>query len=161
MAATELPGPLRRFYQLAWSDRRLFLEASIVSAIVWGGLRMVPFGTLRRALERYCVRAFRANPAPLPRILWAVQAAARRLPGGRTCLVEALSADVMLRRRGYLPSLHLGVRKQNDGVERLDGHAWLVFDNRVIVGAVEDLAGYTDMVAGARTTPTSTSSLPG
>jgi hypothetical protein len=109
----------------------------MLSAMVWTGLRTLPFATLRRVLEKCWVRGSEATAVPTLRIVWAVHAASRRLPGGRTCLVEALAADVMLRRRGYAPVLHLGVRKRNDREELLDGHAWVVCDNRVVVGAVD------------------------
>jgi hypothetical protein len=146
--------PVRTFRQLQPTDRRLFVEAAMLSAMVWTGLRTLPFATLRRVLEKCWVRGSEATAVPTLRIVWAVHAASRRLPGGRTCLVEALAADVMLRRRGYAPVLHLGVRKRNDREELLDGHAWVVCDNRVVVGAVDELGDYTEIVADAQTTAT-------
>jgi hypothetical protein len=123
----------------------------MLSGLVWVGLRILPFGTLRRALDERC-QGSTAVAEPMPRIVWAVRAASRRLPGGRTCLIEALAADVMLRRRGHAPVLHLGVRKRNDRVAPLDGHAWLVCDGRVVVGAVDDLGEYNAIVAGPAAT---------
>ncbi len=83
-----------------------------------------------------------AHPATPARVGWAVAAAARRLPG-TTCLVEGLAAVALLRRRGYRPVLHVGVRRPGGGQgERLDAHAWVECDGRVVAGKLENLVEY-------------------
>lgn len=143
------PMRVRRFWMalrtLTPGERHLLAEAAMLTAVVWLGLRTLSFASLRQVLEACCRRTAGHPSDPLSGIAWAVQAASRRIPGGRTCLVEALVADVMLRRRGYQPVLHLGVRKQHDRTPPLTGHAWVVCNNRVVVGTVADLAGYTAM----------------
>lgn len=141
--------PLRRSWRAFGvrtpEERHLFAEAAMLTAFVWLGLRTLPFASVRRALDACGRRRARRPSDPLPRVAWAVEAASRRIPGGRACLVEALVADVMLRRRGRQPVLHLGVRKQHDRTPLLAGHAWVVCDDRVVVGTVADLADYTAM----------------
>jgi hypothetical protein len=137
------------FWTLTRDDRRLFLEAALLTAFVWIGLRTISFAALRRSLDGYCHRACTTSSDPLARIGWAVQAASRQIPGGRTCLLEALAADVMLRRRGYEPLLQLGVRRQNDRTQPITGHAWVVCNNCIVVGTVADLADYTALSAPA------------
>jgi hypothetical protein len=39
--------------------------------------------------------------------------------------------------------LHLGVRRHDDRAQPLTGHAWLVCNERIVVGTVADLAEYT------------------
>jgi len=145
---------------LSREDRRLVAEAAMVTALVWVGLRTVSFGTLRRALEGCSRATTRSSRGHVARIAWAVEAAARRIPGGRTCLVEALTAHLMLRRRGYEPELHLGVRKPRAHAQPLDGHAWVVCDNQVVVGAVADLRDYNFVARMSHTSARSSQGRP-
>ena len=127
-------------FTLTRHRQRLALEAAALSVCVYAGLRVLSFASLRRALDVCSRRSALRRGDDMPHIAWAVEAVSRRLPGGRTCLIEALTADVMLRRRGHEPVLHLGVRRQTD--PPVDGHAWLVCDNQIVVGAVADLRDY-------------------
>ena len=130
-----------RFRALDVDRRRLVFEAAVLVGIVCVGLRTMPLGRLRRLLER-CERRRPARASASPgAIAWAVQAAARRFAGARTCLVEALAAEAMLRRRAYPSELRLGVRRGCDR-SRLDGHAWVECNGVVVVGAIEDLESY-------------------
>ena len=108
-------------------------------ALVRVGLLVIPFSTLRRLLP---VRSRVPGKAKVARISWAVTAAARRLPGCTSCLVKALAADAMLRRRGYPSELRFGVRQRANHPTTLEAHAWIVSDDAVVVGALEDLSDY-------------------
>lgn len=133
------------FRTLTRHDRRLVIEAGILSVFVYVGLRTLSFASLRRALDACSGRVTHDGAHNIARVKWAVEAASRRIPGGRTCLIEALTADVMLRRRGYEPVLHFGVRKHANRIPPVDGHAWVVCDNRIVVGSVADLGDYAAM----------------
>jgi Transglutaminase-like superfamily len=136
----------RTFQRLGADHRWLIVEAAALTGVVWLGLRTVSFARLRRALDVCSQRALPQSPTPLPAIGWAVNAAARRFPAKRTCLVEALAADVMLRRRQYRTALHLGVQKTTNRMRPLDGHAWVECNGVVVVGHLEDLAKYSGAV---------------
>jgi hypothetical protein len=58
--------------------------------------------------------------------------AQRRLPWKTTCLVAALAARAMLRRRGIDCVLRFGVRRAADG--RLAAHAWLEAGGGIVCG---------------------------
>jgi hypothetical protein len=62
---------------------------------------------------------------------WAICAAARRVPWRSDCLIQALAAAAWLRRHGHEPVARLGVAR---GQGTLQAHAWLVLEERVIVG---------------------------
>jgi len=132
----------RAFRALDAEGRRLIVEATVLLAFVWVGLRTLSFATLRRLLDGYAKRVAAGSRAPLPRIGWAVDAVGRRFPAARTCLMEALAADVMLRRRGYRSEVHFGVRKRNDRSQPLDAHAWVECNGGIVVGELENLADY-------------------
>jgi len=131
----------RRLRALEPADRRMLAETALLMLRVRVALWIRRFGVLRDSLE--ATRASRpASPGDGDRVARAVAAVARRLPG-MTCLVQSLAADVLLRRRGYLPELHVGVRRSGrDAAAPLDAHAWLECEGRVVAGDVDDLAEY-------------------
>jgi hypothetical protein len=61
-----------------------------------------------------------------------------------TCLVDALVADTMLRRRRYPSKLCLGVRSHAPS-KALVGHAWVEGDGEIVVGQTGDLGTYAPL----------------
>lgn len=72
-------------------------------------------------------------------VAWAVGVARRVVPAA-TCLVQALAADRMLRARGVVAELKIGVPPHASG--EFEAHAWLEWEGRVVVGDREDLARF-------------------
>jgi len=69
------------------------------------------------------------------RVAWAVEMASRCTPGAKSCLTQALAAQVLLDRRGYPALLHIGVAKGEQG--RFQAHAWLESKGTVVIGGSE------------------------
>jgi|ERR1043166_9582997 len=131
---------IQRWRALTGAERRLFAEAWLLLGLTKAGLMALPFGVLRGLLDRYGRRATRGNVRP-EQAAWAVTAAARRLPGGATCLPQALACNAMLRRRGYATRLHIGVAGRQ-GIAPSAAHAWVEMDDRVVIGDLADLARF-------------------
>src|SRR2546425_8797139 len=123
---------LRRFLALAPAERWLVPEAVVVLALVTVALRVWPFATARRVAR--WLGASRRSTAQLnvERLAWALAAAARRLPGGRNCLAEALAGLVLLRRSGRPARLRIGVARRVSGA--FVAHAWVECDRFPVVG---------------------------
>lgn len=64
-----------------------------------------------------------------------VSGVSSKFPWKPTCLVRALSAHLMLRRRGVEGTLYLGVSREDDG--RLRAHAWLRCGSVFVIGGKE------------------------
>jgi hypothetical protein len=112
-------------------------------ALVWTGVHLLRFSTLRRVLDR-CA----GSPATRSRgphssdsVSWAVAAVAARCPFA-TCLVQALAADAILRRRGLTSELRIGVRVRGNCDVPLEAHAWVECGGALVTGAIEDLADF-------------------
>jgi Transglutaminase-like superfamily len=130
----------RRLLALGSADRRLLAEAALATLRARLDLRLFPFAALRKRMNE--TRASRrASPQTPDRVAWAVAAVARRLPG-TTCLAQSLAAHALLRRRGYRPELHIGVRERDSASVPLDAHAWVECDGRVVAGEMDDLSEY-------------------
>ena len=140
----------RGFRSLAPPDRRLLIEAALLMAVVWTGLHVVRFARLRRLLDRCpSVRGREADPRAVGRVRRAIAAVASRCPRA-TCLVQALAADAMLRRRGIRCELRIGVRVSRPAPLPLEAHAWVEWDGTVAVGAIEDLPHFRALTSGRR-----------
>lgn len=55
------------------------------------------------------------------------------VPWESKCLVQAVVAKILLKKRGIGSTLYLGVRKADEG-SSLEAHAWLDVDNQTILG---------------------------
>lgn len=137
------PFLLRRWRRLSGSERRLLMEAWMLLGLTKAGLIALPFGVLCRWLDRYADRTTCQNVSPEDTAR-AVAAASRRLPGGATCLTQALVCNAMLQRRGYATRLRIGVAA-GEGKDRIAAHAWVEMDNRVIIGELDDLARFAPL----------------
>jgi hypothetical protein len=133
-----MPLRLLRLRVPAPADRRLLVEALGLIVAVRAGLRLLPFTAVRRCVSLWAGLTARAGCAP-GRIVWAVGAVGSRIPG-TTCLVEALAADSMLRRRGHASALKVGVRR-GAGLS-IDAHAWVECCGTVVIGTTPELAEY-------------------
>jgi hypothetical protein len=138
-----LPG---KWLRLAPDDRGRLLQAALLVLAVRLGLRLLPLGALRRALD-WSADRLPARAGDLGRCLWAVTAASGRT--SRPCLAQALAAGWHCRRRGLPAELCIGVRREPGG--GLIAHAWLESGGRVLVGGTDgELAQYTRLPGAGR-----------
>lgn len=126
-------GSLSRFAALSPAERRLFMGAAGLLTAVRVGLWVLPFRWVHKAVGAIgSPPRSRDDARPTAeRIVWAVEAAARRVPR-TTCLVRALAAQALLARRGYTSQLRLGVTRGSN--EAFEAHAWIEQDGRVLLG---------------------------
>ena len=127
---------LAKFRRLTWTERGLLLRATFLLGLILAGLKLLSFGTLRRLLDQG--REQPSGPPPADafspeRVVWAVRAAGRRMPGGLLCLPQALAVKSLLERLGYRPVLHIGVAAPAPG--DLRAHAWVEHEGHILVGA--------------------------
>ncbi len=133
-------GRLRKFARLGRSERRLLIEAAWNLARARAALAVVPFRRIAPGLGiRQGALAEEAHGAgidapPLAagppeaerlpdRVAWAIAHAAPAVPWQTQCLVRAMAAKAMLRRRGAPATLYLGTARDDEGIFK--AHAWL------------------------------------
>ena len=106
--------------------RGLVAEAAVLVVCLWVGVHVLGYARLRSLLDRYArFRSSRrvAAPGTIYGVRWAIAAVSGRFPPA-TCLVSALAASAMLRRRGIASRFRIGVRATSSRVPRLEAHAW-------------------------------------
>ena len=122
--------------RLTWRQWQLLAEGLCSLGAAWIALRLLPFkrlsagwgapGTESAATDPHADRRF------VDGISWAVRAAGRRTPWRSTCLVQALAARWMLRRRRIPSTIYFGLAKDEAG--ELEAHAWLRSGATVLTG---------------------------
>ena len=96
----------------------------------------MPVHALRAAAGRFRRLARFLVHGSDERIVWAIEATARRLGRLSTCLIRALVAELMLDSNEGPLSLTIGVRRTAAGA--LEAHAWLARRDRILTGATAD-----------------------
>jgi hypothetical protein len=129
---------LRKLVARTSAERRLLAEAVLLLAITRLVVALLPFRHTTRLLGLAPGAVVNDPDAAQMReaelIGWAVRAAASRVPWRGTCLTQALTASVLLHRRGIPAALHLGVAKDGAASEGLAAHAWVDCGNKTLVG---------------------------
>ncbi len=125
---------------LTWSQRRLFVEGTLLVIVFRVALWVLPFRKVLAFVDRIPKGHRSLSPDEAVR---AVRAAARRLLGERPCLPQALAVRYWLKRSGRESVLRLGVTKDDAG--RLKAHAWLELDGRVLIGGESSRQRYVTL----------------
>ena len=140
-----------KFRSLNRSDQRLLLQTWCLVGSVRVWLWLFTWRSLQRFLQhmaRKTADASRISSRYPERAAWAVKVAARRFPGARTCLVEAMALQFILVRHHFPAELKIGVCR--DEADKVRAHAWVECSGRVVIGET-DLDRYTVLTAPRNT----------
>ncbi|BAZ22557.1 hypothetical protein NIES4073_34420 [Kalymmatonema gypsitolerans NIES-4073] len=129
-----------------WEHRHLlFIITFILLAAIRLGLWLLPFRNLLKLLQKisksnFLVPCEDKSQISVSKIVWAVNAASRYMPGGVKCLARALTTQVLMSYHGHTPELRIGVAKGHEG--KLEAHAWIEYQGRVAIGNLPDLSRF-------------------
>lgn len=135
---------LANFSRLSFSDQRLLMRAALAVVSAKLAIRALRLPAARATVTRLERLGWFVTPASADRVVWAVEAVGRAIPGMKNCLVQAVAAEAMLIRAGHPCELRIGVAK--NGPDELIAHAWLESEGRVLIGEFE-LDRYTPLMA--------------
>ena len=120
------------------AQRRILAEAVVAVALARLAVPLVPFERIARRLglaQGESLERFESDHARRAlTVAWAVRAAAERLPWHNSCLVEALAAGALLRRRGIPATLYLGVATNVPAPDLMAAHAWVRCGETIVIG---------------------------
>jgi hypothetical protein len=128
---------LAKILSLSFADQRLAAEAFVAIAAMRTALLIVPIARLGKIVAWAGRKDGIAwPPCPEPsRVVWAIRAVGRLVPGGENCLVRALAGKLMLARRGYASELRIGAQRNDE--EKFEAHAWLECGGKILIGEFE------------------------
>ena len=121
---------IRTFSKLRPAERRLLAEALWLLPQAAAAIRFRPFP---KTVGFGAVALGPLSAAELRDVLWAVDAAARRLPFRTMCFEQGLTVQRMLRSRGQDARLHYGIVPG----DRLEAHVWVSLGERTVLGGEE------------------------
>ena len=128
---------LLKFARLTFVEKLLLLEAALFMALVRPAILLLPFRwiapllgheRLESPLEISPAQVFKAR-----QIGWAVVTMSYRTFWQATCLVQAVAAQLMLKRRGISGTIYLGAIKDKEN--KLLAHAWVRCGCEILTGA--------------------------
>jgi hypothetical protein len=130
---------LHRFKRISWAQRRVLAEACLLVPLVHQLQQRLPFARWHPLLLARAASAQRrgARVASAQDVAWAVGVAADWLPGEFKCLPRAYAAHWLLARHGYPSEVQVGVAR--DAAGKVEAHAWVVHQDQIVVGLVEDM----------------------
>lgn len=129
---------VRKYFLLPGEQKKLFVEAYLTLGFYRIAILIRSFKTLVAELDQND----KSTPAEFPDekkqlallIGDAVTTAANYTPWKSTCLVQALTAQRMLRKRKIAGRFHLGVTINSADNDPLAAHAWLVCGDEILTG---------------------------
>ena len=130
---------IRNFSKLSSRERSLFLEARLILGMMQVSIRTISFKRLTCSLKQ---QQSDTEITPLNHreleiaitIGRAINSAANNTPWESACLVQSLTAQLMLKKRGIPGVFFLGVMKNIDSSENLCAHAWSQCGDMIITG---------------------------
>jgi Transglutaminase-like superfamily len=136
-----LPGKWRRFLNRPPEDRVFILRAALILPLTEIGLRLFGFRRWKELIEKFSLPANLSHSWPADaqretaaRAVRAVRSVELHGPTNPNCLERSMTLWWLLRREGIDGELHIGARKQG---ARLEAHAWVELDGKVLNDVVE------------------------
>ena len=135
---------MRQFAELPARERKLLLRSVLLVAAVRIALWTLPFRWVRLVVGERRAVSPGLTAIPVKRLTWAVQAAARRIPGA-SCLTQAFALQYLMGRAGHGAEVHIGVAK--DAARGFEAHAWVEHGGAVVLGDDGELERYAPVLA--------------
>jgi len=129
---------IRKFTTLSTEEKKLFLEAYVMLGVMRAAILTVSFKRLTRSLEHHTqVQALetltKTEQERAIIIGKSIMRAATYTPWESACLVQSLTAQKMLCKRGISCVFYLGVAKE-EGETKMKAHAWSQCGESIITG---------------------------
>ena len=127
----------KRLKQASVTEYLLFIEACFVMFFSKLCVSCLPYTLLRPLLgqiQKNNDNESRGNVLAIKQVRRSVRRAANYSFYNSTCLVQALSAKIMLKKRGVTTVLYLGMHKTNNA---FGAHAWLSAEGIIVSGDPE------------------------
>ena len=124
------------FLRLKGKDKILLLEAFVLTGLFRMIILFMPFSKYKKHIGIYkkesSYQMAENKYTVIKKISWAVVTVSRYTPWESKCLVQALAAQAMLKRRKIDSTLYLGVNKGEKN--RIIAHAWLRSGHLIVTG---------------------------
>ncbi|HQR73111.1 MAG TPA: lasso peptide biosynthesis B2 protein [Sulfurovum sp.] len=130
---------IRKFTAISSEEKKLFLEAYMMLGVMRAAILTVSFKRLTRSLEHHTQQPDLATLTQTEQeraiiIGKSIMRAATYTPWESACLVQSLTAQKMLQKRGISGVFYLGAAKDEESKEKMKAHAWSQCGETIITG---------------------------
>ena len=130
---------IKKFTTLTSEEKKLFLEAFVTLGIMRASILTISFKRLTRSLEH---QKNKGEVIPLSddemqsamAVGKAIMRAAAHTPWESACLVQSLTVQRMLQKRGIPGVFYLGAIKDKETDDQMKAHAWSQCGEHIITG---------------------------
>ncbi len=124
---------VKSFIRLPWKEKKTVIEVALL--LLYGRiLLLLPYRYMKQYFGNYneIDSDTSVNLGELRRISRYIRKIGDRLPWKCTCLVDAIAAKIMLRRRNIPATIFFGMAKDND--KKITAHAWVKCGDIYVTG---------------------------
>ena len=130
---------IKKFMALSFEQKRLFLEAFVTLGRMRSAILIVSFKHLTRSLKHSSkqekVKPLEESQLKAATLVGeAIITAAVYTPWESACLVQSLTAQRMLQKRGIEGVFYLGAKKDEESETNMAAHAWSQCGDNIITG---------------------------
>lgn len=133
---SQVINKLKTFFELPTKVKILFIEAMFISSFA-RLISFIPLRFYRPLLGKFMQKAQLNNTANLntvKQIKQAIKISAKYSLLKRKCLVNAITAKIMLNMHNLKSTMYFGLQRGNT---QLNAHAWVISNNIVVTGEAE------------------------
>jgi len=131
---------LPRLWRLSRRRKFLLLRASVALVAASAAVALLPF---RKAIVFGSVPVGRRTKVSVEEWMWAIEAAAPRLPCRTMCIEKGLALQRLLRGSGHDAILHYGARTDPEH-RKLEAHVWVSLGSEILIGG-EQAADFPEL----------------
>ncbi|HEX3007866.1 MAG TPA: lasso peptide biosynthesis B2 protein [Bacteroidales bacterium] len=126
---------LHKYLSLPYPDKWLFIKALCISLVVKIVVVCLPLRWYSKYLREYRTKdslSLQNKDELITRITNAVRRSSKYAPWPTRCLVDGITAKLLLQQHGIHSTLFLGVHKDKE--KKMIAHAWLKCGDKFITG---------------------------
>ena len=134
MGWLRLMSKINSFFKLSSVRKSLLVKSIILIIFIRLSLLLFSFSNVKKISKKFSKpKKYQKNRITIEDILWSVRVASIYIPKS-TCLIQAITAQILLSRYNYLSKLKIGVMKGHE----FEAHAWVEINDRIVLGESEE-----------------------
>lgn len=134
MGWLRLMSKINSFFKLSSVRKSLLMKSVIIIILIRLSLLLFSFSNVKKISKKFSKsNKVQKNKITIEDIIWSVKVASIYVPKA-TCLIQAITAQILLSRYNHLSKLRIGVMKGQE----FEAHAWVEINDRIVLGESEE-----------------------
>lgn len=138
---------LIKYLYLPYFEKVVFAQSFVLLVIIRLSLWVLPFSILKNLFLKKTEISVKNQPIDLKIVNIVVKAVTKC--GGMipfaSCLTRAITAQILLKKLHQSSELKIGIKKSEPN--KLEAHAWIEIDGRIIIGKLSQHQNYRALIS--------------